>query len=178
MKIKVLYNDATRFEFIRRAVAEKSSGADISGSLQADNTLPALINGSAPDVLIVDDATRANLNPIESLSLVSPGIDILLVSTDTSAEFLMNAMRAGVREVIPSSASQDILQAALARIMHKRGKHPSGNDGKVFAFLSCKGGSGATFLAANFAYVLAHEFGRRVALILKTSVTQFRLHHL
>jgi len=165
MKIKVLYNDAARFEFIRRAVAEKSSGADISGSLQADNTLPALINGSAPDVLIVDDATRANLNPIESLSLVSPGIDILLVSTDTSAEFLMNAMRAGVREVIPSSASQDILQAALARIMHKRGKHPSGNDGKVFAFLSCKGGSGATFLAANFAYVLAHEFGRRVALI-------------
>ena len=49
--------------------------------------------------------------------------------------------------------------------MHKRGKNPASNDGKVFAFLSCKGGSGATFLAANFAYVLAYEFSRRVALI-------------
>ncbi len=165
MKIKVLYNDATRFEFIRRAVAEKSAGADISGSPQAEGAIPAIINGSAPDVLIIDDATRTILNPIESLSLVSPGIDILLVSADTSAEFLMSAMRAGVREVIPSSASQDILQGALTRIMHKRGKHPTADEGEVFAFLSCKGGSGATFLAANFAYVLAHEYSRRVALI-------------
>jgi len=165
MKIKVLYNDAKRFEFFRQAVAEKSSGAEISGSAQPEGAIPAIINGSAPDVLIVDDATLSTLNPVESLSLVSPGIDILLVSADTSAEFLMNAMRAGVREVIPSSAGQDVLQAALTRIMHKRGKNPASNDGKVFAFLSCKGGSGATFLAANFAYVLAYEFSRRVALI-------------
>lgn len=165
MKIKVLYNDAARFEFIRRAAAEKSSGAEISGGTQAESAIPAIINGSAPDVLIVDEATRSTLNPVESLSLVSPGIDILLISTDTSADFLMNAMRAGVREVIPWSASQEALQSALVRIMHKRGKQPAANEGKVFAFLSCKGGSGATFLAANFAYVLAHEFGKRVALI-------------
>ena len=165
MKIKVLYNDTTRFEFIRRAVAEKSSGAEISGGARPESAIPAIINGSVPDVLIVDDATRSTLLPIESLSLVSPGIDILLVSADTSADFLMSAMRAGVREVIPSSASHEVLQSALARVMHKRGLQPPANEGKVFAFLSCKGGSGATFLAANFAYVLAHEFGKRVALI-------------
>lgn len=166
MKIKVLYKDDARFEFIRRAVAEKGPGAEVTGGVLAESVFPTMVNGSAPDVLIVDDATRSTLGPVESLSLVSPGIDILVVSADTSAEFLMNAMRAGVREVIPTSAGDEALQSALLRIMQKRGKQPAAaHEGKVFAFLSCKGGSGATFLAANFAYVLAHEFDRRVALI-------------
>lgn len=165
MKIKVLYNNDTRFEFIRRAAAEKNSGADISGGILAKDSLPAVINGTSPDVLIVDEATRSCLGAVESLSLLAPGIDIVLISADTSAEFLMQSMRAGVREVVPSSATHEVLQASLTRLMQKRGKQSSANEGKVFAFLSCKGGSGATFLAANFGYVLAREFGKRVALI-------------
>lgn len=165
MKIKVLYNNNARFEFIRCAAAEKSSGADISGAVYEHEAIPAVLNGVVPDVLIIDEATRSCLDAVESLSLLAPGIDILLVSADASAEFLMHAMRAGVREVVPSSASQEALQAALTRLLHKRGKQSAADEGKVFAFLSCKGGSGATFLAANFAYVLAHEFGKRVALI-------------
>lgn len=165
MKIKVLYNDNARFEFIRRATAEKSSGVEIHGAAITGGTMPAVINGSTPDLLIVDDATRASLSFIESLSLVAPAIDILLISGDTSAEFLMHAMRAGVREVVPASGGQEVFQAALARLLHKRSKHSAPSEGKAFAFVSCKGGSGATFLAANFAYVLANEFNKRVALI-------------
>jgi len=165
MKIKVFYNDNARFEFIRRAVAEKNSAADISGAALLGKTLPQMINGAAPDVLIVDEATRNGLSAVESLSMVAPEVDILLISDDASADFLLHAMRAGVREVIPLSASQEVLQAALTRIINKRGKQSTITEGKVFAFLSCKGGSGATFVAANFAYVLATEFGKRVALV-------------
>ncbi len=165
MKIKVLYNDNARFEFIRRAVAEKNSAADISGAAASSGALPQMINGATPDVLIVDQATRHGLSAVESLSMVAPEIDILLISDDTSADFLLHSMRAGVREVIPLSASQEVLQAALARVMAKRGKQSNVTEGKVFAFLSCKGGSGATFVAANFAYVLATEFSKRVALV-------------
>ncbi len=167
MKIKVLHNDSARYEFIRRAVTEKDKSADISGGTFAIEALPAFINGTPPDVLIVDDATNACLDAVESLSLRSPGVETLLISGDSTAEFLIRAMRAGVREVIPTTDSSEVLQAALTRLSHKR--HGQGtiaaNEGKVFAFLSCKGGSGATFLAANFAYVLASEFGKRVALI-------------
>jgi pilus assembly protein CpaE len=165
MKIKILYNDNERFEFIRRAVAEKNSAADVSGAAMTGKTLPQMINGATPDVLIVDEATRNGLSAVESLSMVAPEVDILLISDDTSADFLLHSMRAGVREVIPLSASHDVLQAALTRIMNKRGKQSTAADGKVFAFLSCKGGSGATFVAANLAYVLATEFGKRVALV-------------
>ncbi len=165
MKIKILYNDNERFEFIRRAVAEKNSAADISGAALAGKALPQMINGATPDVLIVDEATRHGLSAVESLSMAAPEVDILLVSDDASADFLLHSMRAGVREVIPLSASQEVLQAALTRVMSKRGKQSAAVEGKVFAFLSCKGGSGATFVAANFAYVLASEFGKRVALV-------------
>ncbi|MBW8902388.1 MAG: AAA family ATPase, partial [Massilia sp.] len=38
-------------------------------------------------------------------------------------------------------------------------------DGKVLAFISCKGGSGATFLSTNFGYALATLADRKVLLI-------------
>ena len=167
MKIKVLHKNNGRYVSICRAVIEKHKAADMSGSTIAAENLPAFINGSPPDVLIIDDATPDCLEAVEALSLRSPGVETLLISADATAEFLMRAMRAGVREVIPASGGSDALQAALIRCMHKRSRQ--GDDwsqhGQVLAFLSCKGGSGATFLAANFAYVAASEFGKRVALI-------------
>lgn len=167
MKIKVLHNDDARYEFIRNAVAERNKTAVVSGSAIPVEELPSFINGTPPDVLIIDDATHGCLDAVESLSLRTPGVATLLISQDATVEFLMRAMQAGVREVIPSSGSPEVLQAALTRLMHKRYPQDAAgaHEGKVFSFLSCKGGSGATFLAANFAYVLASEFGKRVALI-------------
>lgn len=167
MKIKLLCNDPARYEFIRRAVADKDGkGSDISGGACPVEDLPAFINGSPPDALIIDAATAASLDAVEALNLRAPGIETLLISDNATPEFLMRAMRVGVREVIPATASPDALQGALARLRQKRLKPASGEDkSQVFAFLSCKGGSGATFLASNFAYVAASEFGRRVALI-------------
>jgi pilus assembly protein CpaE len=167
MKIKVLHNDSARYEFIRSAVKGKNNLAEISGGTFPIKDLPAFINGSPPDVLIVDDATHSCLDAVGALNLRSPSVETLLISQDTSTEFLLHAMQAGVREVIPKAGDLDALQAALSRLSHKRRTQDAAalHEGKVFAFLSCKGGSGATFLAANFAYVLAGEFGKRVALI-------------
>jgi pilus assembly protein CpaE len=167
MKIKVLHKNDTRYEVIRKALAEKDKGAMISGGNYVAKTLPEAINGAALDVLIVDEGASASLDAVEALSLRSPGTDTLMISADMSADFLMRAMRAGVREVIPESGGQDALQNALIRVMHKRSSRigvASKPEGRVFAFVSCKGGSGATFLSSNFAYVLA-TYGKRVALI-------------
>ncbi|MGB0128451.1 MAG: AAA family ATPase [Rhodocyclaceae bacterium] len=167
MRIKVLHNDYARFEAIRLALIEKNIAAEIVGGTLAADNLPTLINGTLPDLVIVDDATEKSLDAVEALYLRSPGIDTVLISSDTTTAFLLRAMRAGVREVVPASGDKALLQEALARILLKRAKFapPAATDGKVLAFLSCKGGSGATFLAANFAYALASEYGRRVALI-------------
>ena len=77
----------------------------------------------------------------------------------------MKAMRAGVREVVPMASPPDVLQAALARVKQMRDVTASASECKVYAILSCKGGSGATFLATNLAYAMAAAQGKRVALI-------------
>lgn len=166
MKIKLLCNDNARFAAIRRTLLEKAPGAEVSGGAGAVEDLPAFINGSMPDVLVLDGVTSRSLDAVEALNLRRPEIDTLLISGEASTDFLLQAMRAGVREVVPAPGPGEALQSALGRIMLKR-KAPSNtaDGGKVFAFLSCKGGAGATFLASNFAYAMATERGKRVALI-------------
>lgn len=166
MQIKVLCREAARFNEIRRAAIDKDPEAEVSGGVWRVEDLPTFIDGVGPDVLIVDPATSDSLHPIETLTQRRPDIEILLVSQDTSAQFLMQAMRAGVREVLPAPADDAALKNVLGRILLKRNQLAGRRgDGKVLAFISCKGGAGATFLASNLAYALTSERGRRVALI-------------
>lgn len=166
MKIKVLCSDNQRFSQIQHVVCEIDPEADISGGVWRIEDLPTFIDGAALDLLILDPSSEASLPTIEVLTQRRPDVDVLMVSPDTSAEFLMRAMRSGVREVLPGPASDDALQEALGRFLLKRNQL-SGmrGDGKVISFISCKGGAGATFVAANLAYALSVTGGRRVALI-------------
>ncbi len=69
-----------------------------------------------------------------------------------------------VFEKLSFPVEPDALFATLRRIEDKRGNQ-SQAQGKVLAFISCKGGSGATFLATNLGYALATLKNKRVALI-------------
>jgi pilus assembly protein CpaE len=117
---------------------------------------------SAPDVLVAD--LGDGLAPDALLPLhACGGVPVLVLSTRRDADFLLAAMRAGVREVLPLSPDGQQLRAALERVAGMR-RVQRNAQGKLLAFVSCKGGSGATFLAANLAYALAME-GSRTALL-------------
>jgi pilus assembly protein CpaE len=62
-----------------------------------------------------------------------------------------------------SNAERASMDATIRRIA-TRARPPAARNGQVLAFVSCKGGSGATFLAANLAYALASHAGSKVAL--------------
>ncbi len=134
----------------------------IEGPLQQ---LASRVSQVVPDVLIVDSACdgRTDLEPLERLGQIYPNMAFIVLCEQQSPDFLIQAMRAGVREVLPFPASADALKAAVERIRHKQGFAPT-RKGKVLAFISCKGGSGATFLASNLAYALAAQSGKKVAL--------------
>ncbi len=79
---------------------------------------------------------------------------ILLCATHTP-EFLINSMRAGVREVLPSPVTAAALEAAVSRVAAKlagAARPPYRKDPRLHA---CKGGGGATFLATNLGWQLA-----------------------
>jgi pilus assembly protein CpaE len=118
-----------------------------------------------PDVLIVDGAGSGDrtLEILEQLGHRHPKMSFIMLCDGHSPDFLLRAMRAGVREILPAAVSQEELNTALERIRFKMG-FASAKKGKLLAFVSCKGGSGATLLATNLAYALA-QGGSKVALL-------------
>ena len=73
-------------------------------------------------------------------------------------------MRAGVREVLQLPLVHRAFHEAMDRIATTAGVTDM-RDGKVLAFISCKGGSGATFISTNFGYALATLAEKKVLLI-------------
>ena len=115
----------------------------------------------APDLLVADIGDGDGADPLAPL-LACAGVPVLLLCRRQDPAFLLAAMRAGVREMLPITPDAALLQDAVGRL-RRLGPKPA-TRGRVLAFVSCKGGSGATFLAANLAYALAAS-GRRTALL-------------
>jgi pilus assembly protein CpaE len=108
------------------------------------------------------DGAEADL--IERLGRCYPGASIIVLAREQQQDMLIRAMRAGVREVLQLPLIHQAFHEALDRIEVKAGI-ANQRDGKVFAFISCKGGSGATFVSTNFGYALATLAAKKVLLI-------------
>jgi len=119
-----------------------------------------------PDLLIVDQprVEEGELEQLERLAHLFPRMTFIVLSEDLSQDFLLRAMRAGVREVLPAAPPAAALVQAVDRVADKFGSAGAAQ-GKVLAFISCKGGSGSTFLATNLAYALSAGGNKKVALI-------------
>lgn len=119
-----------------------------------------------PDVVIVDatDHDAAEADQLERLAKHYPGACFVLLLREHQQDLLIRAMRAGVREVLQLPLVQRAFHEAMDRVAAAAGV-TSLRDGKVLAFIACKGGSGATFLSTNFGYALATLAGKKVLLI-------------
>lgn len=120
---------------------------------------------AAPNILIVDSVGdgHGDLAALQHLGILHPSMCFMVLREQQSADFLIKAMHAGVREVLPSQLTAELFKGALERTRLNLG-YSATHGGKVIAFISCKGGSGATFLAANLAYTLANHSNKKVAL--------------
>lgn len=120
----------------------------------------------APELIIVDasgiDADEADL--LERLARQYPAAVLMLLTRGQQQDVLIRAMRAGTREVLQLPLVHKAFHEAMDRVDIQAGVTQM-RDGKVLAFISCKGGSGATFLSTNFAYALAALAGCKVLLI-------------
>lgn len=166
MKIKIISPDAAHAE-AWSVLLRTQGGFEAHPVPRALRDVNVLVNGSRPDIVVVETTTPEDFEALERLALAHPEIDYVLIGNDLSPEFLLRAMRAGVREVLPAPASGDAVLAALRRQQRKRvpaAAEPM-RHGEVLAFVSCKGGSGATFVGANLAHIIAAAGQRRVALI-------------
>lgn len=144
------------------------TGVVFAGHTGSAQTLASVLRKDQPDVVLLDfpAADEQAMELIEAALMKAPGTHMVLVSPDRSVEFLMRAMRAGVREVLPAPMSRATVQQAVKHAQgHQsiRSRHRD-SAGHVLALIPAKGGAGATFLATNLAYALSMQ-GKSVAVL-------------
>ncbi len=169
MKIALLSRDERNLVDLARQLRNRPGTDEVDMLSGGPARLSTLADDAIPDVLVVDqprlgDDGDGDLDQIERLGHLFPRLAFIVLSNDLSQDFLLRAMRAGVREVLPATPGAAALVQSLDRIAEKLGSQ-GGAQGKVLAFISCKGGSGSTFLATNLAYALSAGSSKRVALI-------------
>lgn len=144
-------------EDVHQVATQSGSTADLSRALMREDIDLA--------VAALPGMSDREMDLIEGALNVNPKVALLLVASEQSSEFLLRAMRAGIREVVlldgPREALTDAFNRQSSRIDALKG---GSKKAKVIAFMPAKGGSGSTFLATNLGYVLATH-GRRVAVL-------------
>jgi len=127
-----------------------------------------VVGQTTPDIGLISldsDPTKA-LNLMGELRAASPECAILVVSSSTDGQLILQAMRAGAKEFLTQPLGVEELVAALERIgaarFKKGGKSRSC---KMIAICGSTGGVGTTSLAVNLGCALAADESNSVGLV-------------
>lgn len=168
MKISIISPDKEHGEAISRLLRNEKGGRSVHLVQGGLEQLGPVADQERPDLVILDGVccAPAELTMLEQLMPRHPNMAYIMLCKTISPDFLINAMHIGVRDVLPLPVAPDALEAAVTRLEQKAawGSKPR-QKGKVLAFIACKGGSGATFIATNLGYILAAAYDKKVALL-------------
>src|SRR4051794_21644912 len=119
MKIALISPNATNLREMSN-VLEKSSHS-VTVIEGGKSKMRGIAEYEQPDLLIVEGmcCDPNELEHIEYVTTHFPNIAVVLLCATNTPEFLINSMRAGVREVLPSPVSAMALEAAIERIAAK-----------------------------------------------------------
>jgi pilus assembly protein CpaE len=113
-----------------------------------------------PDLLVLD--LHAISEPLAQVvarikSMDSPPV-IAALHTEATPDLILDAVRAGASEFLYPPLQESLLKT-LTRVSDERQQQrgPARKGGKVLAFLSAKGGCGATTIACHMAVELSHQ---------------------
>ena len=166
MKIAVISPSSQSLQEISTILERGNPSRVLTRHQGGISKLRTLAEQEHPDVIIVEGLCHdaSELAPIEFVTTHYPQMIVIMLCSQQTSEFLINAMRVGVREVLPSPVDKVALEAAVIRAESKLGLRSTQRSARVIAFIPCKGGSGSTFLATNLGYQIGAE-GKKVLLI-------------
>ena len=122
-----------------------------------------------PDIglVAIDHDPDKALRLVTQLGQSSPECAVLVVSSSSDGNLILQAMRAGAKEFLTQPVRIEDLLAALGRISERRFGHnenrPRGS--RVIAVAGSIGGVGTTSLAVNISCTLAADKNNSVALV-------------
>ncbi len=170
MNVSIVAGTDEKLDALERRI--HAQGHEIKSKLIRENdvSLKKIMEAAMSEVVVIDGLSKqasADFLAIEKYTNSNPSIEVMLINDNREADVMVAAMQSGIREILIAPASDKDFNEAFHRIDHRR--RSIGIDAKSkarkIAFLSCKGGSGATFLATNLAYILADELGKNTAFL-------------
>lgn len=131
-----------------------------------------LVTASSPRRLVVDLGDAAD--PVTAVQMLrdtcSAETAIVALGAVNDVKLYREICRAGATDYIVKPTTREILAEAVERALrtHEEGGDAAAKEaklGKLVLFVGAKGGIGASTLAMNCAWLLAHEHNQRVALV-------------
>jgi pilus assembly protein CpaE len=112
-----------------------------------------------PDLVLIDiSALRDTLEDvIQRLRLASPGSMIVALNTTAATAAVLESFRAGADEYLFPPLAEGLKKALRRREATRQTQESAKPGGKIVAFLSSKGGCGATTLACHVAVELSRQ---------------------
>lgn len=113
---------------------------------------------SKPDMVFLDAGLLVRGGVVDEMLLGRLAESaVYAIGNSLDADLVRLLMKAGVQDVLPLPPATAELQRELERVMEKRNQESLENAGKLISFSDAKGGSGATTLAVNVAWMLAES---------------------
>lgn len=128
-----------------------------------------VVDQTKPDVgfVALDGDPDKALELVSQLTKNAPECAILVTSSSTDGNLILQTMRAGAKEFLTQPLKPEDVAAALQRVARqKHGSRPGNPHGcAVYAVIGATGGVGATSMAVNLGCALAADKNNTVALV-------------
>jgi len=172
--VGIIANDKTAAAALRAQINQTPLAtvvAELSEAGSATNRLSRQVIDADPQIIVLDIGnSEDSLQTLQFLHGAAPNARLLVTSANMDPQFMMELMRIGVRDFLPSPVSDQALLQAFKRFIADAVRttatsKPVTKRGKVYCIASAKHGSGATTVAINLSGIIAARSGRRTALI-------------
>lgn len=166
MKALILTNDAELKSRLTRLLSNRVPSVGVAAAVPGMLPDAVPVTAIKPDLVFfeADGDEEQRVAQLERAAKRYPQVPIVLMTSSQSSSLLVAAMRMGVREVVALPLSEQEVEGAIERISQKI-REIQQRHGKILSLISCKGGSGTTFIAANLSHALAASAHQRVLLI-------------
>ncbi len=120
-----------------------------------------------PDIILIDDNPESDdvFTRVKMIKAHFPQATLFFVSDNKDPHQIIKAMKAGASEYLVEPLSEEILNNAIDEVRAKLANSGRLSQGRVYSFISAKGGVGSTVLAVNTAVALAMNKKATVALL-------------
>jgi len=154
ISIVVLSSSLDNFNEIRAALATDSRLKLLSGGNDIEQVHDEVVRLKPSAAIISLGAnTEPTIKLIQRLTEECPGTAVISVARETSADLILQSLRAGAREFLRLPISADELRMVFGRVQEFCEKQATAQKkiGQMTAVFSSKGGCGTSFIATNLA---------------------------